>query len=144
MVGALILLAALFAVGIVLRVTHRPDVEDDGAGVAAEKTLGDGHGPFCCGMHVVCEKGLDRDDTAGDYYDDDELDEYKGREADDYTDAETEQFRDVLLTLRVEELAGWAMGLERRGVALPAIVREELLMIVGEAREAMSMSKTMK
>lgn len=90
----------------------------------------------CCGLHITCEKdslvaGIDREIV---YYEDEELDRFSGRPEDGYTDAEIEEFRDVLLTLRPEEIAGWARSIAARGVALPACVREELLMIVAEAR----------
>ena len=52
----------------------------------------------------------------------------------DYTQAETEQFRDVLLTLLPDDVAPWARSLQLRGIELPAPVREELLLMVGEAR----------
>ena len=44
--------------------------------------------------------------------------------------------REVLLTLRPDEIAGWARSVQLRGITLPADVREELLMIVAEARAA--------
>ena len=56
--------------------------------------------------------------------------------ADGYSEEETEQFRDVLLTLLPEDIAGWARSLQLRGITLPADVREELLMIVAERRES--------
>lgn len=57
-----------------------------------------------------------------------------GRKADDYTDEEIEQFRDVLLTLLPEDIAGWGRSIQLRGIELPSAVKEELLMIVAEAR----------
>ena len=44
----------------------------------------------------------------------------------------------MLLTLRPDEIAPWARSLQLRGITLPAEVREELLMIVAEARAARS------
>jgi hypothetical protein len=46
-----------------------------------------------------------------------------------------EQFRDVLLTLRPDDVAGWSRSMQLRGIELPTEVREELLMIVGEQRD---------
>ena len=68
------------------------------------------------------------------YYDDEELDQYAGRSEDDYTDAEIDRFRDVLLTLLPDDIAGWARSVQLRGITLPAAVRDELLLIVGEER----------
>lgn len=92
-------------------------------------------GGICCGTHVVCEK-TNLSPLTGEvvYYDDEELDRFAGREAGDYTPEETEEFRDVLLTLLPEDVAGWSRSIQVRGIKLPTEVREELLMIVSELR----------
>lgn len=138
MTGALVLLAALVAVGLLLRLLHRPDApvaegdeRSDSGQPAAPATSS--HGEFCCGMHVVCEKDLPHA-LEPVYYDDEELDAYAGREATAYTNAEIEQFRDILLTLLPADIAGWNRSLELRSIALPEAVRDEMLLIVAEAR----------
>ena len=93
---------------------------------------------ICCGMHLTCEKdslssGIS---TEIEYYDDEELDVYTGRAPESYTPQETEQFRDILLTLVPHDIAGWARSLQLRSIALPPEVKEELLMIVSEARKS--------
>lgn len=90
----------------------------------------------CCGMHVTCERDslLTSVSTEIVYYDDEELDVYKGRQPDSYTPQESEQFREILLTLLPDDIAPWARSLGLRGIELPADVREELLLIVSEAR----------
>lgn len=96
----------------------------------------DGGGEECCGMHVVCEKtSLSPVSDEIIYYDDEELDRFRGRGASDYDDAETEEWRDILLTLRPAEIAGWARSVQLRGLVMPSLIRDELLMIVAEARE---------
>lgn len=91
----------------------------------------------CCGMHITCEKDslLTSVSERIEYYDDEELDRYKGRSAEEYTAEEVEEFRDVLLTLRPEDIAGWGRSVQLRGITLPTEVREELLLIVSEARQ---------
>lgn len=135
MTGALIILAVVCVTGVVLRLLHKPDPEpaDSSADESAEAT-----GDECCGMHLTCEKDSLSPGVGEqpEYYDDEELDVFRGREADAYSDEETEMFRDVLLTLRPEDIAGWARSIQLRGIVLPADVREELLMIVAEARAA--------
>lgn len=89
----------------------------------------------CCGMHDVCEKtslAIVTDEYQ--YYDDEELDIYKGRSSDQYSLKEIEEFRDVLLTLRPDDVSGWAKSISLRGIELPTEVRDELLMIVEELR----------
>ena len=132
----LILLGALTATGIALKLLHRP--ESDEAGNEPQEGDDSSSGEACCGMHITCEKdslvaGAFDDER---YYDDEELDAFAGRGADTYTEQETEMFRDVLLTLRPDEIAGWARSVQQRGITLPAEVRDELIMIVAEAREA--------
>lgn len=136
MTAALILLIALLVVGGVLYAEHKvyrrrhPQPEGDPQ-PEVEQTEEE-----CCGMHITCERdsliaGLS---TEVEYYDDEELDRHKDRTSDSYTDNEIEEFRDILLTLRTDEIAGWARSLQLRGITLPDCVREELLMIVAEAR----------
>ena len=92
----------------------------------------------CCGQHEVCERDslLAAVSEKIEYFDDEELDAYAGRPADAYTESETEIFRDVLLSLLPDDVAPWARSLQLRGIELPAPVREELLLIVGENRIA--------
>lgn len=98
----------------------------------------------CCGQHEVCEKEslLSAVSKNVEYYDDEELDRFKGRTPEDYTEKETEEFRDVLYTMKEEEVAGWARSLQLRNIELPEDVREEVILIVEERRmEPQSKSK---
>ena len=87
-------------------------------------------------MHITCERDslLASVSPQVEYFDDEELDAYRGRRADGYSDTEIEQFRDILLTLQPDDIAPWARSVQLRGIELPAPVREELLLIVSEAR----------
>ena len=147
MIGALYILAFLIIVGLVLYAfecrhrRHAAPAEPDATPTPpADEADGESE---CCGMHIVCEKDtLIPFTTEADYYDDEELDRFAGRGADDYTDEEVEEFRDVLLTLRTEEVAGWARSISLRGITLPAIVKEELLLLVAERRAALTAKST--
>lgn len=79
----------------------------------------------CCGAHAVCEKGLKKADSHIDYFDDEELDAWKHTDADAYTDEQVEQFREILYTLRPEELEDWLISLEKREIAFPSVLRPE-------------------
>lgn len=81
----------------------------------------------CCGAHAVCEKGLKKVDSHIDYFDDEELDAFRGTPADGYEDTQIETFRDVLYTLRRDEIGDWLISLEKREVELPEILRPEAL-----------------
>ncbi len=88
-------------------------------------------------MHMVCEK-TNLSPLTGDivYYDDEELDRFRGRTPESYTPEETEEFRDVLMTLLPEDVAGWSRSIQVREIALPTDVRDELLLIVSELRHS--------
>lgn len=90
----------------------------------------------CCGQHEVCEKEslLAALSKQIEYYSDEELDRFRGRRPDEYSSDETEEFRDILYTMRSDEVAGWVRSLQLRAVELPEEIREEVLMIVGERR----------
>ena len=90
----------------------------------------------CCGQHEVCEKEslLAAISKQIEYYNDEELDRFRGRHSDDFSADETDEFREVLYTMRSEEVAGWVRSLQLRGVELPDDIKDEVLMIVGERR----------
>lgn len=127
MTAALILLSALIAVGVVLRITHRPDSKSQLEMPAAAPDPHDGQ---CCGLHEVCTKYPSENPV---YYDDEELDRYKGREADRYNAQEIDEFREVMLTLLASDAHGWSESLAQRGIALPDELTDELKMIIAES-----------
>lgn len=94
----------------------------------------------CCGQHEVCEKEslLAAVSKGIEYYDDEELDAYIGTAPERYTPEEEEQFRDILYTMRDEEVAGWVRSLQLRGIALPNALKDEVYLIIGERRSGAS------
>jgi len=133
MIAALYILAAIVVVGVVARLLDRHAPADTPSEPESAPQAADEE---CCGMHITCERDslLAAVSDHIEYYDDEELDQYAGRSEDDYTDAEIDRFRDVLLTLLPDDIAGWARSVQLRGITLPAAVRDELLLIVGEER----------
>jgi hypothetical protein len=69
------------------------------------------------------------------YFDDEELDAYKGRPSSQYTDEETEVFRDILYSMREEEVPDWLRSLQLRDIELPDGVKDEAFMMVREQRD---------
>ncbi len=135
MTGALIILAVTIIAGIILAITDRRKARLQESDIEHAETVSEAESEECCGLHIVCEKDtLSPFTTEIDYYDDEELDRFRGRSEDAYTEEEIEEFRDVLLTLRPEEIAGWSRSMQLREINLPTIVRQELLMLVSEAR----------
>ncbi len=91
----------------------------------------------CCGQHEVCEKEsmLAALSKQIEYYNDEELDRFRGRSAEAYSSDEIEEFREILYTMRSDEVAGWVRSLQLRGVEVPNELKDEVLMIVGERRQ---------
>ena len=90
----------------------------------------------CCGQHEVCEKDslLAAISKQIEYYNDEELDRFRGRASDEYTDEEVEEFREVMLTCKDDEVAGWCRSLQLRFIELPDELKDELFLIIGERR----------
>ena len=136
MILSLILLGAIVAVGFVLwlfeQKARRRMPQDEPVPTESGE---------CCGMHITCEKDswLASVSKEIEYYDDEELDRFAGRAADAYTEEETDEFRDILLSMQPHDIAGWARSIQLRGIVLPTAVRDELIMIVSEARKGSSM-----
>ena len=90
----------------------------------------------CCGQHETCEKDslLAAVSKQIEYYNDEELDRYRGRQSDEYSCEECEEFREILYTMREDEVAGWVRSLQLRAVELPDDLKSEVFLIVGERR----------
>lgn len=135
MTGALIILAVTVITGVVLFLTHKPDkqgsVSDRGDSPSYDILSGDetaaGEGE-CCGLHAVCEKVMTGEEKAV-YFDDEELDRFAGQDPGTYSTDEVEEFREVLYTLRQEEVYEWGASLTLRGIALPIQLRDEWIML---------------
>ena len=132
-----ILIAGIFAVGIIALVSsyllNRRNEKKGLSGAGEELKTVDGE---CCGQHTVCEKEslLAAVSKNIEYYDDEELDEYAGMDADAYTEEQVEQFRDILYTMRQDDVAGWCRSLQLRKIEIPDAIKDEIFLIVGERR----------
>ena len=118
---------------------RRPEDENTPAGDGQD--TGQQHSQGCtdesCSLRGICPSeqllaGECRQEII--YYDDEELDRYRGRDENGYTDEELEQWRDVLYTLRAEDLLGWGQSVKRRGLVMPTAIRTEFLHLAGEHR----------
>ena len=90
----------------------------------------------CCGQHEICEKEslLAAVSKNIEYYNDEELDRFHGKDSSEYSEAETDEFREILYTMKDEEVAGWVRSLQLRNVPLPDAIKDEVFLIVGERR----------
>lgn len=146
MTGAILILAATIAIGVILwaweryrtrrhgpslhhhNKDQRSTTNDQGSTIKDQRKTDNA---VCCGLHAICEKTGQINEPPV-YYDDEELDRFAGREASDYTDVETEEFRDILLTLLPSDAPGWAVSLEKRRINLPEALKPELELLLSE------------
>ncbi|MCM1111502.1 MAG: hypothetical protein NC336_09855 [Clostridium sp.] len=136
-----IIFGALVVVGVTLRLLHKPDpapAHGAEAETAAAAPAAADDGDVCCGQHSVCERDslLTAVNPEIVYYDDEELDRFRGRPAESYTDSEAEEFREVMLTLLPDDVAGWGRSIQMRGIELPEAVRDEFILLIDDIRRS--------
>lgn len=92
----------------------------------------------CCGMHEVCEKDslIAAFKEEPEYFDDEELDRFRLRDSSSYTNQEVEEFREIFYTIIDEEKPRWIRSLQLREIAVPDQMKDEVVLIVSDLREA--------
>ena len=85
----------------------------------------------CNGENTRCEQECMMEAAVKDieYFDDEELDCFQGKSSDSYDDKEAETFRDILYSMRQEEVKEWIRSLTLRGIELPDQVKDEVMML---------------
>lgn len=121
-----------YVAGIVLRRSSRDSQLPASLGTCEEKC-----GESCCSMDCQRIKPA----TKIVYFDDEELDAFKGREAIDYTDEETDKFREILYTMRAEDVPEWIHSLQLRCVEIPQRLKDELILIINDLRNVEQIKK---
>lgn len=87
----------------------------------------------CCGAHEVCEfDEADFDENVIIYFNDEELDELRNVREDQLTASQIDELRDVLYTLRTEEIGKWLTSISRRHIHLPVILQQEARQLMVE------------
>lgn len=84
----------------------------------------------CCGAHEICELDLRKLNKDVVYFEDEELDSYRNRQSTDYNEEEIDEFRDILYTLKSEEIREWINSLEIREINLPEPLKQETLSLL--------------
>jgi len=127
----ILIVVGLIAVGgmIVLLARANREKEKTGDDIKASTPSSD-----CCGAHEVCEfDEIKADVNRIEYYEDEELDEFRNIKESEYTTDQIDQFREVLYTLKTNEIRYWLLSIERRQINLPTILRSEARMLMAEA-----------
>ncbi len=125
----LIILGALVILGLItfLVMYFSPKSEND---IDNEITVSD---EGCCGAHEICETDLQKKLSEEIiYFEDEELDAFREIKEDHYQDDAIEKFREVLYTLKKKEINDWLHSLELRKIALPSVLKTEVIMLLSE------------
>lgn len=126
--GVIIGILTIVGIVVLIKVNSREKQNNPAEGAATNPASD------CCGAHEVCEFDLIKaDESRIEYYDDEELDEYKNINENAYSENQIEEFRDVLYTLKTEEIRYWLLSIERRQIQLPSILQSEARMLMAEA-----------
>ena len=87
----------------------------------------------CCGAHEVCEFDEYKiNDEVIVYFDDEELDVLRNVREDQLTPKQIDDLREVLYTLKANEINKWLISLSRRHIHLPAILKQEARFLMAE------------
>lgn len=128
----LVLIAILVGLGVITAVGSKLLSRGEDAPIETKETCA-----TCDGDNDKCEQTCMMEAAvkgAPEYFDDEELDRFKGRQSDDYDDDEAEMFRDVMYTMRRDEVVAWNRSLILRGVNLPNQVKDEVIMLIGDTQ----------
>ncbi|MCF0202575.1 MAG: hypothetical protein HUK08_04345 [Bacteroidaceae bacterium] len=88
----------------------------------------------CDGNNSKCEQEcmMEAATKPIEYFDDEELDVYAGRQSDSYTDEEAEQFREILCSMKQNEVKEWNRSLILRNINVPNQIKDELLLLISD------------
>ena len=127
--GAIVIFILILAVGAIVvgGLQFFFSSKNDGYVVTTKPTC-----DTCNGEDSRCEQEcmLEAATKPDEYYDDEELDRFALRPSDSYTDEEAEEFREVLYTMKPDDVKGWNRSLILRGINVPNQIKDELTLMV--------------
>ncbi|MBR3472359.1 MAG: hypothetical protein IKH22_07230 [Prevotella sp.] len=123
------LIIALAALGIISAIFGLLSHNKEGGN---DVIVDEGDCASCTGTNEKCEQTcmMEAATRPVEYFDDEELDRFKGRSSDQFSDEEAEAFREVLYTMRQNEVRDWTRSLTLRGIELPDQVKDEAFMLI--------------
>ena len=123
------LIIALAALGIISAIFGLLSHNKEGGN---DVIVDEGDCASCTGTNEKCEQTcmMEAATRPVEYFDDEELDRFKGRPSDQFSDEEAEAFREVLYTMRQNEVRDWTRSLTLRGIELPDQVKDEVFMLI--------------
>ncbi len=127
--GAIVIFILILAVGAIVvgGLQFFFSSKNDGYVVTTKPTC-----DTCNGEDSRCEQDcmMEAATKPIEYYDDEELDRFALRPSDSYTDEEAEEFREVLYTMKPDDVKGWNRSLILRGINVPNQIKDELTLMV--------------
>ena len=127
--GAIVIFILILAVGAIVvgGLQFFFSSKNDGYVVTTKPTC-----DTCNGEDSRCEQEcmMDAATKPIEYYDDEELDRFALRPSDSYTDEEAKEFREVLYTMKPDDVKGWNRSLILRGINVPNQIKDELTLMV--------------
>ena len=127
--GAIVIFILILAVGAIVvgGLQFFFSSKNDGYVVTTKPTC-----DTCNGEDSRCEQEcmMEAATKPIEYYDDEELDSFALRPSDSYTDEEAEEFREVLYTMKPDDVKGWNRSLILRGINVPNQIKDELTLMV--------------
>ena len=123
------LIIALAALGIISAIFGLLSHNKEGGN---DVIVDEGDCASCTGTNEKCEQTcmMEAATRPVEYFDDEELDRFKGRPSDQFSDEEAEVFREVLYTMRQNEVRDWTRSLTLRGIELPDQVKDEAFVMM--------------
>jgi len=125
--------AIIIVFGIFLYINSRPKGKETTNPVSGTNEEPRQVASDCCGAHEICEfDESDFNEEIITYFDDEELDELRNVRESDLTTEHINDLREVLYTLRTEEISKWLISIGRRHIHLPAILQQEARQLMME------------
>ncbi|HET6559733.1 MAG TPA: hypothetical protein VFG54_20575 [Prolixibacteraceae bacterium] len=123
----------IIIIGLILYFLTRGKAKADVDTAAEVKEESPAIASDCCGAHEVC----DFDDTDFNeeiilYFEDEDLDKLRNVRESDLTPEQIDELREVLYTLKPNEIGKWLVSLGRRHIHLPAILQQEARQLIAE------------
>jgi flagellar biosynthesis/type III secretory pathway M-ring protein FliF/YscJ len=127
LIGIIVFAALVFAVIRFFKdkpaATTEPEPQEEPRQVASD----------CCGAHEICEFDASQfDEEQIIYFDDEELDVLRNVREDQLSGEQIDDLREVLYTLRTDEIGKWLTSLARRHIHLPTILLQEARQLMAE------------
>ena len=128
-ISVFVFLAFLILLAVHIGKKHPSD--SDSEEMQQPPVLGESASCSSCSLEGGCTGTCITDEyEEPEYFDDEELDRFRGRHSSEYTDKEAEEFREILYSMRQEEVREWFKSLNQRSIEVPDQIKDELILML--------------